>query len=394
MECCPNIRHLGALLEIARTGSISAASETMHLSQPAITQGLNRIESTLGTQVFERSASGMLKSTAGELFLLRVQRALNYLQAFTRDLDMAGRPWQQLFTTAQLRAIVAVVEHGNVSVAAAALGLAQPTVHRAAREAEVICGRPLFVRASGGVDPTPLARRLARLASQAFAEIRQGYDEVNQHQGKMTGQLRIGSLPLARTSLVPTSVIRLVQRFPDAGVSIVDGPYEQLLDMLLHGRIDMILGALRHPPPVRDVIQRKLFDDPLAVVVRAGHPLLQRAELDLKTIAMQDWVAPRQGTPARKLFHELFLGSGLEFPGHLIECSSSVATRALLLQSDRLALLSARQVEPELQAGLLATLPTPLNTSRPIGLTLRNNWQPTAMQADYLAILDDIAATA
>src|SRR5690606_14793242 len=185
-------------------------------------------------------------------------------------------------------------------------------------------------------------------------------------------------------------VTRLLERFPDARVSIIDGPYEELLDRLLHGHVDLILGALRERP-VEDVEQRFLFEDPLALVVRRGHPLLSRRRVELRALAKLDWVAPRQGPPARQRFRELFLAHGLEPPSRLIECSSSVATRGLLLQSDRVALLSTRQVQPELDAGFLAALPIRLNVRRPIGLTLRRNWQPTALQSEYLGLLEELA---
>lgn len=395
MKTLPNLRHLNALLAIQRHGSITAAAEAAHLSQPAITQSLNNIESSLGVKLFERSAQGVDTTTVGQIFLRRLERALAYLEAFTSEVG-GTRPWQQLFTSVQLRAVVAVVEHGNISLAASTLGLSQPSVHRAAREAESVCGEPLFLRKAGGVEATPTARRLARLASQAFAELQQGIEEVREYQGRMDGSLRIGSLPLARTDLVPTAVTQLLAEYPDARVSIVDGPYEELLDMLLHGRIDMIVGALRQPAPVRDIQQIKLFDDPLAVVVRVGHPLLTDScadNLTLEHIASLPWIAPRNNTPARRRFRKLFANNKLEPPAQLIECSSSAATRSLLLQSDRVALLSIRQVLPEIRLGLLATLPMSLDVSRSIGFTLRENWEPTRVQGRYLEILESLSAS-
>lgn len=395
MKTLPNLRHLNALLAIHRHGSISAAAEAAHLSQPAITQSLNNIEGSLGVKLFERSAQGVEATVAGRIFLRRLERALHYLQGFSSD-GSGSRPWQQLFTSVQLRAVVAVVEHGNISLAASTLGVSQPSVHRAAREAESVCGEPLFLRKAGGVEPTPRARRLARLASQAFAELQQGVEEVREHLGRMDGSLRVGSLPLARTDLVPTAVTQLLAQYPEARVSIVDGPYEELLDMLLHGRIDMIVGALRQPAPVRDLQQIRLFDDPLAVVARAGHPLLAEGTaaetIRLEYLATLPWIAPRNNTPARRRFNELFASNELEPPAQLIECSSSAATRSLLLQSDRVALLSVRQVLPEIRLGMLATLPLSLNLSRRIGVSLRKNWEPTRIQDHFLRILESLSS--
>ncbi len=74
----------------------------------------------------------------------------------------------------------------------------------------------------------------------------------------------------------------------------------------------------------------------------------------------------------------------------MIECSSLVAIRSLLLDSDRVALLPARQVELEVEMGILAASPQPLEgTGRDIGITVRKNWQPTRLQKRFLALLDN-----
>ena len=105
-------------------------------------------------------------------------------------------------------------------------------------------------------------------------------------------------------------------------------------------------------------------------------------------LAQLDWIAPRQGTPARAAFTGFFQDEGITPPEHVIECSSLIAIRSLLLESDRAALLPAQQVALEIKAGQLALMPRPLmGTSRAIGLTVRKDWQPTLVQERFLQIL-------
>ena len=387
MTFSANLRHLAALLEISRLGSINKAAEAVHLSQSALTQGLSKIESELGASLFDRSATGMYPNQAGHVLLKRIERAFQHFHNLDKDL-YSPRQAHLSFTNAQLRALIATVEQRNISLAAAKLSLAQPTVQRAVREVETICKQTLFIRSATGVDPTAIARKLAQSSSLAFAEIQAGVDEVHEAQGKMMGQLVVGSLPLARTDLLPESVTHLLQRFPEIKVSIIDGPYVELLHGLTHGRIDLLIGALRRDLPARNLHQEFLFDDALSIIVRKQHPLLTKKNLTLKDLATLDWIAPRPQTPARLRFQEIFAQHQLQEPGHIIECSSSVAIRGLLLRSDRLALLSKRQVHPDVQVGYLTVLQLNLkNSSRPIGLTFRNEWRPTAAQQHFLDIL-------
>ncbi|MDP2285131.1 MAG: LysR family transcriptional regulator [Pseudohongiella sp.] len=391
-----NLRHLYSLLDIAELGSITKAAEAANLSQSALTQGLNKIEETLKASLFERTASGMFLTSAGEVFKARLERALEHLRSFDAELQKKQRgknsgKFHKRVSVCQLRAVIATVEHGSFSHAATSMGIAQPTVHRAVRDVEGLCNQQLFIRSPSGVDSTPIARRMALMSSLAFSELEQGIIEVQELVGKMTGKLIIGSLPLARTKLIPESVSELLKRYPQVQVSIVDGPYDELLHSLLHSRIDMIVGALRNPPPVKEITQEHLFDAPLSVIVRAGHPLLKRRQIDVEYLTTLDRKAPKEGTPARERFTNIFLNQGLEPPKQVIECSSSVAVRGLLLVNDRAALLSTTQMQPEIDANLLAPLPINLKASRPIGLTLRKGWKATAVQSHYLRILTDLA---
>src|SRR5690606_4463043 len=112
------------------------------------------------------------------------------------------------------------------------------------------------------------------------------------------------------------------------------GPYNTLLSALRCGDLDVIVGALRDPAPAGDVAEETLFSEPLSVTVRLGHPLTRRTKLSISDLINEDWVVPIRGTPTRKIFDAILSENGLKPTKSLIESSSLVATRALLLESD------------------------------------------------------------
>jgi hypothetical protein len=84
----------------------------------------------------------------------------------------------------------------------------------------------------------------------------------------------------------------------------------------------------------------------------------------------------------------LFRTAGLAVPTSAIECESLDAARALLLESDRVMLMSRHQVFYDLRAGLLAELPHPLGrVTRPVGLIFRSGWKPSRTQQRLLELL-------
>src|SRR5687767_9224702 len=122
----PNLRHLRCYREIARLGSLSAASRTVHMSQPAVTLAVAGLESYFGTRLLLRRSSGISLTPAGRICLVRIERALSQLgEAFleiNRTAAAERVDFSRLVRSRQLDALSAVVEFGNFSVAARARG--------------------------------------------------------------------------------------------------------------------------------------------------------------------------------------------------------------------------------------------------------------------------------
>lgn len=388
-----NNRHLLCALKIKEFGTLSQAARQIHLTQSALTQGINKLESYLGWLLFDRSHAGMQATEVGELFLIRIGRAFEHLSKcatilFTHD-NIKRKAFIRSVTSRQLTALISIVELQSYTLAARQLGLSQPTLHRTIKDLERLCARDLFQRSPAGVEGIWYAKQLKRYASLFFSELQQGIEEMQEFNGQVNGSLRIGSLPLARSEIVPLSVLQLNDEFPDASISIVDGPYKEQFSNLLHGQIDMIVGALREPD--NDTVQHPLFQDQLSIVVKANHPLAKRQTISTAELQLLDWVAPVKSAPSRNVFSEIFVSRGVAPPSHVIECSSLVAVRGILLNSERAAILPARQVEIEVRAGLLAVCPVTLpDTDRQIGITMRRNWHPTLMQSRFLEIIEQL----
>ena len=384
-------------------GSVSAAARAAHLSQPAVTQAVSSLEEDFGSALFARTVRGMELTEAGRRCAARVASALERLEAAVGAAAAQTQPPRgpgviHGITARQLHALVAAIDAGGFGSAARLVGMTRATIQRAARELEQRIGVPLFETTSHGLRPTREALRLGLQVQLAIAELAQARAEVATAAGAESGQTVIGAMPLGRSFMVPETVLRFAPRRPQHRVSILDGPYESLLDALRRGRADVLVGALREQIPP-DVRQEHLFDDPLAIIVRRGHPLEKvsgggRRAPPADALAGFAWIAPRAGSPLRRHFERLFSGTSAPPPAAAIECNSLIAARALLLRSDRAMLLSEQQAHHELAAGELVALPHPAGrVVRAIGLTLRRDWQPTAAQAELLDILREVART-
>jgi len=391
----PNIRHLRAFTEVARQGSISQAAEVVFLSQPAITHAISKLETALNTTLFIRLHKGMSLTETGRSYLRRTNRALAEIALGTKKATGNSQNnferIDQKLTVPQLRALVALATARSFSMAAWNIGISQPSIHRAARDLEKIIGQPLFLASGKGITLTPTAEMLVRHIRIAASELQQGFYEIAARQGRDTTRITIGSLPLARAWCLPQSIHKFLKDKEFVQVKTVEGPYLKLLRDLRHGQLDLIIGALRDPAPHVDIIQETLFEDPLAIVVRYGHPLSETANLNLNDTLNYPWIAPSKQTPTGTYLHDMLHISDMENTPIKVVSSSLVLVRGMLLAGDYVTITSVNQIQHELKNKSLIALPIDLpKSARPIGLTYRKDWEPTPTQNLFLDIVRKI----
>lgn len=380
-----NLRHLRVFVAVVDNGTVTAAAENCHISQPAVTQALNKLERATGLSLFNRSPHGLFVSETGKLLVTRVRRAFAYLDPALSEL--APRLCVTI-TTAQLQALIAVREAENFTLAARRLNIAQPTVHRAITQLEKEAGRPLFGRTSYGIVATRAAVNLAQAARLAFAELAQAEADLAEVQAAEAGHIVIGAMPLSRSYLLPKAIARFRALRPRLPIQVLEGPYRELLAGLRRGDIDFLIGALRDPAPIGDVEQSLLFHDTVVIVAGRHHPLLDRPAIDISDLPRFPWIVGQVGTPIRAHFEALFSQAGVDKPRSILESGSLILMRELLDASDHLGCISYLQAQAEITRGLLHALPLDLShTSRPIGITTRTNWLPTNAQRQFLDLL-------
>lgn len=381
-----NLRHLRALVSVVALRSLNRAAETAGLSQPALTQGLAKLERQLGVLLFDRHSGGVEPTMAGTALAERVERAFVHLAAAVRRQGRAAargfsRP-EQLMTATQLQAFLYFADAQGFAGAAAASGLSQPGIHRAVRELEQISGQVLAERRGRGMALTPAGRAMARGVRLAAGEIAAGIAEALGETGAPS-RIAIGAMPLSRALVVPRAIAHFLRDCPGTVVDVVEGSWRELVDPLLDGVIDLMIGALREEPP-SEVEQVPLFTDRLAVFGRKGHPLAGRP-VRLDELQAQSWVVGPQGTPLRAHWQALFAGDPPPVP---VECGSVMVIRGLVMQSDLLTLLSPDQISVEIDAEMLVRIDLDLPGSvRTIGLTTRRGWRPTAPQQRLVDLL-------
>jgi len=389
----PNLRHLRLFLAFADGGSLTSAAEALSVTQPAASQAIRGLERSLDAALIDRATMEM--TSEGRIVLERFRRIFDFLRQAAGASKSAAERVESRLAWPHVRSVAAFAVYGSFSATARALDQSEPAVQRAAREAEVVVGTPLFEGSGRAIGLTAAGIQAARQFSLALAEFESTRIALMEARDRYEGRVSIGTLPLTRTFMVPDAVALLASRYPQARFEILEGSYDALIGDLERGRIDMLVGALRDGFSSRTLQQERLFDYELKVVARAGHPLMGKRTITSSDLAEFSWVVARYGTPSRQTFDTMAAGFPEDRPAQRsVETGSLNAIRGVLLKSDHLALLSLHQMRYDLEAGFLAALDYPLPASRrSVGLTLRRHFLPTRLQSEFLAALREASAS-
>ena len=395
------LKPLRALCAVAATGSTVAAAGALHLSQSSVVRAIQALETDLAGALFERSARGMQPTPMGQELALRASRGLGHLAqadaparrpASTDALAWVGSRLAAGVGTRHMVVLLSLAQTASETASAQALGISQPAVHQTLAQLEHMAGAALFVRARKGLRLTETGEATLQAFKLARAELQQAGDALAAQRGVVQGRLVIGTLPFSTGRLLSGAVDRVLQAHPGLAITIVDGTYDALLHQLRQADIDLIVGALRPTLTGADLAQETLFLDRLAVVARAAHPLAGRRNLSWQDLRGAGWIMPMPNTPAQVAFEQALKVARIPIPADPLRVNSALMMQALLAQSDRVALMSPRQVDAEIRAGLLVQLGVAVrHEPRMIGLVRRAGYLPTPAAQSLLDALRSVA---
>ncbi|WP_406316071.1 LysR substrate-binding domain-containing protein [Streptosporangium sp. NBC_01639] len=282
---------------------------------------------------------------------------------------MSSLPLNLLSGRLKLRHLVlvtSIAEQGSVLRAAEHLHLAQPAVTRGLRELEDILGVELFVRGPRGVTPTLFGEAFIEHARAVQAELRRAGERIAGLVDGAAGIVTIGTLLAATNVLLPRSIAALKADRPGITVVVREGTFDSLVPQLVGGDIDLILGRLNPIDDRSGLRQVPLYNEPVLLVARSGHPA-GRARV-LSDLLDYPWILPLEQTSLRQELEQVFHHEGLSLPRDRTECTSILTIRALLVETDMIAALPALFVRND---DRIVELPVPLpSVRRSVGVTL------------------------
>jgi DNA-binding transcriptional LysR family regulator len=391
----PSLRQLRTFAAVAQLESISRASAQLHLSQSAVTQAITTLEAKLDVPLFVRRSKGSYLTEYGKILEKRTARFFEIIESSIRELAsgtdsahrMSAACTSDRITKSQVLALIAIYESGSFMQAARHIGVSQTSVHRSARSLEAQLQNEIFKNTALGVMTNERGAKFAERLLHATRELEWALEEVDAERGVVRGRILVGALMLAGNYLLASTLSEFISVYKFATVTVINGPYDALLRKLRAGSLDFLVGLLKNPAPADDVIEEELMRDPYVIAVRKGHPLANKKEVTRADLVGFDWILAGSMASRRIAFENTF--PGLNGPHPNVETHSLPTITSILVNSDRMAILTQSELEVDRQQGqrLEALNFGPIEPSTAIGVTMRKDGHQTYLQRIFLEFL-------
>jgi DNA-binding transcriptional LysR family regulator len=256
----------------------------------------------------------------------------------------------------QLLLLVNIDELGNIHKAADELGMTQPAASKLLKELEAALEVSLFDRLPRGMRPTWYGEIMIRHAKMTLANLGTAHDEIVALKSGLSGQVAVGCIMPAGTSLFPLTIARLKAHYPLLQIRVEVDSSDALLAQLADSKLDVVVARLFEHHDKSAFSFEPLAEEPMCVVARRGHPLTRKRKLQLKDLAALSWILPT-GKVVRHRFEMLFSGLGLDPPQNIVNTPALLVTTSLLQQADMVAMLPNEVAQHYRQHGMVERVP-------------------------------------
>ena len=184
-------------------------------------------------------------------------------------------------------AYLRTIETGSITQAANELGYTQSAVSKMISDLESEWQITLLTRNHTGIEITSEGQELL----PSLHEIVKNYTDlkfaVSELHGVQSGLLRLGCFTSLATSALPLVLRPFHEKYPNIGIQLFNGEYNEISDWLRRGMIDCGFLAL---PTSNNFETTYLFQDSLVAVLPPEHPMVHQPCYPVSRLPFESFV--------------------------------------------------------------------------------------------------------
>jgi DNA-binding transcriptional LysR family regulator len=288
--------------------------------------------------------------------------------------------------TELIEGFLEVAQRGNLSQAAKALYLNQPTLTARLQTLERDLGQQLFQRTRRGMRLTESGRAFLPYAQRVLRAIREGRQAVEDIESGDVGHLVIGAAPAVSTYALPDYMERFAAAHPGVRITVRTGHSEDVLEMVLREEVQLgLMRAIAHP----DVESWRIQEEELVLVVAPAHRFAGKRSVKPSDLANEMMILFDRTSSYYELTQAFFLRLGI-VTGGVMELDNIEAAKRMIERRLGIAFLPRSAVKRDVAARVLrlAKLAGAPPVTQTIVVARRKDLGPPAgAAAAFLALL-------
>ena len=254
----------------------------------------------------------------------------------------------------QLRAFCVLARTGSFTQTARELQLTQSGISHSMKALEAATGCRLLDRLGKKVGLTQAGEQLLQHAGKILTEMELARDTLTQLGKGGRGRLRLGASTTACQHLIPPVLREFKESLPDYVITLEPGDTPELVNALIHHRIDLALTLEAQREP--QLAFHPLFTDELHFLVGAVHPWAKTGRVERTAVPRENHILYSKRSVTFRLIENYFRREQLTL-NTVIELGSVEAIKELVKLGLGVSILAPWVARREIEDGSLVALP-------------------------------------
>ena len=254
----------------------------------------------------------------------------------------------------RLQQFCVLARTGSFTQTARELHLTQSGISHSMKALEHEAGCRLLDRLGKKVVLTQAGEQLLQHADKILAEMSAARDSLSALGKWGKGRLRLGASTTACQHLIPPVLREFKESFPDHTITLEPGDTPELVDALIHHRIDLALTLEVEREAQLEF--HPLFTDELHFLVGALHPWAKTRRVEREDIPRQNHILYSKRSVTFRLVEEYFRQEKMVL-NTVIELGSVEAIKELVKLGLGVSILAPWVAKREIEEGSIVALP-------------------------------------
>ena len=187
----------------------------------------------------------------------------------------------------QLKYVIEVARHENITHAAEVLHLAQPSLSNQILKLEQELGVSLFERSRKRVYLTEAGKNFVYQAKQILNSMEQLEKDMKDYAARRMGSIQIGALPTMVSLGIPDIITKFRDKYRTLEITLREMGSSKLYQSVQIGELDVAFAILDHDFSDEEMHRIKLMESDLVAVINTANPLSKQKELSINSLKDQ-----------------------------------------------------------------------------------------------------------